>query len=102
MDIGDLQADLAEGRTGPSLGRGGDLRVGRHRADRQGPVRSELDPLQLVQAVQIDEDVGGGGARLHHVDQGLAACEGAGSLVPRQDREGLGDGRRLRILDLPQ
>ena len=78
------------------------LGVGRHRADRERPVGGELDALQVVEPVQVDEHVGRGGARLHHVDQGLAAGERAGAVVRREDREGLRDGRRLCVFDLPQ
>ena len=54
------------------------------------PVAGELDPLQLVEPVQVDEHVRRGGARLHDVDQRLAAGERAGAVVRREDRERLG------------
>ena len=59
-------------------------------------------PLQLLEPVQVDEHVGRGGARLHDVDQRLAAGERARAVVRREERERLGDGRRLRVLDLAQ
>jgi hypothetical protein len=58
LDVSDLGADLAEDRARTRLGRAHDVRVGRHRPDREGSVGGELDALQVVEPVQIDEEVG--------------------------------------------
>ena len=59
-------------------------------------------PFRSSSPFRSTSSVRRGGARLHDVDQRLAAGEGAGAVVLPQDREGLGDGRRLRVFDLPQ
>ena len=77
-------------------------RVGRHRADLERAVGAELDPLQLRDPVQVDEHVGRRGARLHHVDQGLAAGQGARAVVLRENPECLLERVRLRVPHLAQ
>ena len=50
--------------------------IGRHRADVEAAVAAELDPSQLLERGEVDDRVGRGGARLHHVDERLSARRG--------------------------
>ena len=63
-------------------------------------VGAELDPLQLLDAAQVDERVGRAGARLHHVDQRLAAGERARAVVRREQLDRFGERGGPRISDL--
>ena len=89
------------GRARASLGRH-DLRVGGHCADLERPVRPELDPLQVVEPVQVDQRVRRAGARFHDVDQRLAACESPGAVVGGEQLERFREGRRLGVGDLAE
>ncbi len=102
LDVGDRRADLAEDRPGAGLGGCEQLGVGGHRADRQRPVGGEVDALELGEPVQVDEPVGRGRARLHHVDERLSAGERAGAGVLREQAHRLVDGRGAGVRDLPQ
>jgi hypothetical protein len=102
LDVGDRGADLAEDRPRLRLRRGHELGVGRHRADRERPVTGELDPAQLLESVQVDEHVGRRRARLHHVDDRLAAGERTRAVVGREQLQGLRHRPRFRVLHLAQ
>ena len=81
------------------LGRRHDLRVRRHRAELERVAR-DGDRAQLLEPVQVDDHVRGGGSGLHHVDERLAAGERSGALVRAQQPNRLFDRGRPRIFDL--
>ena len=102
LHVGDLGGDLGEDRPGDvHLRRAHHLRVGRHRAEPQRVAR-DRDRAQLVEPVQVDEHVRRGGARLHHVDERLAAGERPRALVRAQERDRLVHRGRPRVLDLAE
>ena len=51
---------------------------------------------------EVDEHVGRSGARLHHVDERLAARERASAVVGAEKAQGFLNARRTSVLDLPQ
>ncbi len=100
LHVGDLRADLTDDRPRPRFARFDELGVRRHGADLERSVGAELDALQLLDRGQVDERIGRARARLHHVDQGLAAGEGACTVVGRQQLDRFPKRSRPRISDL--
>jgi hypothetical protein len=101
LDVGDLNGDLCEDRPClRHLGRTDHVRVGRHGADLEAAVVGCPDPAQLVEAVEVDEQVGRGGASLHHVRQRLAAGERTGAVVRGEQPQGFVERRGPRVLDV--
>ena len=102
LHVGDLGADLAEDRPRACLGGLDDVGVGRHRAELERAVGAELDSAELFQIGKIDEHVGRRGSRFHHVDQRLAACKRARTVVLAEQAQGFLNARWACVLDLPK
>ena len=102
LHVGDLRADLAEDRPGARLARLDELGVGRHRADLERAVAREVDALELLDAAQVDQRVGRAGARLHHVDERLAAGERPRAVVGGEELDRLCERRGPCISDFTQ
>ena len=79
----------------------GELRARHHRPDLEHRlVGGEGDHPQLVEIGQIDEHVGRGGPRFHHVDERLPARERTCPIVLGEQGDRLLDGGRTRVFDL--
>ena len=103
LDVGDRRRYLREDRARHlDLRRPHELRVGDHRADLEHAVGGEADLPELRELAEVDEDVGRGRARLHHVHEGLPAGERPRAVVCAEKRDRFLDGRRACVLDLAQ
>src|SRR5919201_1596262 len=100
--VGSLAQTFPQNGPRSALDRRDQLSAGDHGAELERAVRAELDRPQLLDAVEVDKQLRRGDARLHHVDEGLPACERPRVRVRSEQPDRLLDRPWSSVLDLPK